>query len=161
VPKENEAERKGKTKCLICADAVCFNRKLDAHIAQGVTKIPNLVQISENFNATGETSVLSRRNYAEVVTRKDKRGKNVRPEEKLCAHLTPAIDADGMDKGRLVKVCADPTCKIHFGNGHNEEKQRLRWKAESATACKIQTTLTIGKWPRKRGRFTKRQTRRR
>src|SRR6202453_3697440 len=32
-----------------CADAACFNRKLDAHIAQRITKMPNLVQISENY----------------------------------------------------------------------------------------------------------------
>lgn len=86
----------------LCADAACFNRKLDAHIAQRVTKIPTLVQISENFNATGDTPVLPRRHYVQVVTRKDKKGEEARPEEKLCAHLTPAIHADGMDKGRLV-----------------------------------------------------------
>jgi len=117
-----------------CADAACFNRKLDAHIAQRVTKIPNLVQISENLNVTGETPVLPRRNYVEVVTHKSKKGKEVRPEEKLCAHLTPAIHADGMNKGRLVKVCADPNCKIHFGNRQQEEKQRLQWKAEKTAA---------------------------
>src|ERR1700738_4471838 len=68
------------------ADAACFNRKLDAHIAQRVTKIPDLVQISENFNATGDTPVLPRRHYVEVLTCKSKKGKGVRPEEKLCAH---------------------------------------------------------------------------
>src|SRR5882724_3197344 len=41
-----------------------------------------------------------------------------------------------MDKGRLVKVCADPTCKIHFGNRLDEEKQRLQWKAEKTAANK-------------------------
>src|SRR3984893_11457059 len=51
------------------ADAVCFNRKLDAHIARRVTKEPNLVQISENYNATGETPILARRNYIAVVAR--------------------------------------------------------------------------------------------
>ena len=50
-----------------CADAACFNRKLDAHIAQRVTKMPNLVQISENYNATGETPILARRNYSRMV----------------------------------------------------------------------------------------------
>ena len=117
-----------------CADAACFNRKLDAHIAQRVSKMPNLVQISENYNATGETPILARRNYVEVVTRKSKKGKDARPEEKLCAHLTPAIHTDGMNKGRLVKVCADPNCKIHFGDRQQEEKQRLQWKAEKTAA---------------------------
>ena len=117
-----------------CADVTCFNRKLDAHITQRVSKISNLVQISENYSTTGETPILPRRNYVEVVTRKSKKGKEARPEEKLCGHLTPAIHADGMDKGRLVKVCADPTCKIHFGDRQQEEKQRLQWKAEKTAA---------------------------
>ena len=117
-----------------CADAACFNRKLDAHIAQRVLKIPNLVQISDNYNAADGTPILARRSYVEVVTRKSKKGKEARPQEKLCTHLTPAIHADGMDKGRLVKVCADPACKVHFGDRQQEEKQRLQWKAEKTAA---------------------------
>jgi ParB family transcriptional regulator, chromosome partitioning protein len=119
-----------------CVDAACFNRKLDMHIAQRVTKMPTLVMISENYNATGESPILPRRNYVEVVSRKNKKGKDARPEEKLCTHLTPAIHADGMDKGRLVKVCADLDCKIHFGDRRQEEKQRLQWKAEKTAANK-------------------------
>ncbi len=72
--------------------------------------MPNLVRISENYNATGETAILARRSYVEVVTRKTKKGRDARPEEKLCSHLTPAIHADGGDKGRLVKICANPDC---------------------------------------------------
>ena len=106
------------------------------HIAQRVTKLPNLVMISQNYNATDESPILPRRNYVEVVSRKNKKGKDARPEEKLCSHLTPAIHADGMNKGRLVKVCADPTCKIHFGNIQQQEKQRLQWKAEKTAANK-------------------------
>lgn len=117
-----------------CADAACFNRKLDAHIAQRVSKIPNLVQISDNSSATNGTPILARRNYVEVVARKGKKGKEARIEEKLCGHLTPAIHADGMNKGRLVKVCADPACKIHFGDRQQEEEQRLQWKAEKTAA---------------------------
>jgi ParB family chromosome partitioning protein len=117
-----------------CADAACFNRKLDAHIAQRVLKIPNLVQISDNYNATDGTPILVRRNYVKVVTRKNKKGKEAMLEEKLCTHLTAAIHSDGMDKGRLVKVCADLSCKIHFGGRQQEEKQRLQWKAEKTAA---------------------------
>ncbi len=117
-----------------CADAACFNRKLDAHIAQRVSKIPNLVQISQNYNATGDTPILARRNYVEVVTRKPKKGKDARPEQRLCDHLKPAIHADGMEKGRLVKVCANPDCKVHFGNRQREEEHRLQFKAEKTAA---------------------------
>ncbi len=117
-----------------CADAACFNRKLDAHIAQRVTKMANLVMISQNYNATGDTPILARRNYVEVVTRKPKKGKDSRPEQRLCDHLKPAIHADGMEKGRLVKVCANPDCKVHFGNRQREEEQRLQFKAEKTAA---------------------------
>src|SRR6202790_812668 len=33
-----------------CADAACFNRKLDAHIAQRLTKMPNLVTITQDYD---------------------------------------------------------------------------------------------------------------
>jgi len=95
-----------------CSDAACFNRKLDAHIAQRITKMANLVMISQNYNATVESPILPHRNYVEVVSRKNKKGKDARPEDKLCSHLTPAIHTDGMNKGRLVKVCADPTARF-------------------------------------------------
>src|SRR6267378_2922995 len=117
-----------------CVDATCFNRKLDGHIAQRVTKMPNLVMISQNYNTTGDTPILARRNYVEVVTRKPKKEKDARPEQRLCDHLTPAIHADGMEKGRLVKVCANPDCKVHFGNRQREEEQRLQFKAEKTAA---------------------------
>jgi ParB family chromosome partitioning protein len=117
-----------------CADAACFNRKLDAHIAQRISKMPNLVQISDNYNAADGTPILARRNYVEVVTRNGKKGRDARPEEKLCAHLTPAIHTDGMSKGRLLKICAQANCKIHFGDRQQEEKQRLQWKAEKTAA---------------------------
>src|SRR6202162_53652 len=48
-----------------CADAACFNRKLDAHIEQRFLKIPNLVQISDNYTTPAETPILARRNYVE------------------------------------------------------------------------------------------------
>src|SRR5271163_4663416 len=61
-----------------CADTACFNRKLDAHITQRITKMPNLVQISENYRTTGETPILGRRNYVEVVTRRGKKHREAR-----------------------------------------------------------------------------------
>jgi len=117
-----------------CTDVTCFNRKLDAHIAQRVVKMPNLVQISNNYRITDETPALPRRDYVEVVARKNQKGKDTLLEHKLCNHLKPAIHTDGIEKGRLVKVCANPECKIHFGNRQKEEEQQLRWKAEKLAA---------------------------
>jgi ParB family chromosome partitioning protein len=119
-----------------CTDASCFNRKLDAHIAQRVAKMPNLVQISHTYRATDEAPALPRREYVEVVKRKNSKGKDAPPEEKLCNHLTTAIHTDGMQKGRLVKICANPDCKIHFENRKKEEEQRIQWKAEKTAANK-------------------------
>lgn len=113
-----------------CADAACFNRKLDAHIAQRVTKMPKLVQISQEYQRAEKSPVLPRREYVGVVARKNPKTKNALPENKLCDHLTAAIHTDGVDKGRLVKVCANPECRIHFGNRQREEEQRLAWKAQ-------------------------------
>jgi ParB family chromosome partitioning protein len=127
-----------------CADAACFNRKLDAHIAQRLAKMPNLVQISHGYRTTDEAPVLPRREYVEAVTRKNPKSKDALPEHKLCNHLTPAIHTDGMEKGRLVKVCANPECKVHFGNRQKEEEQRLRWKAEKqAENRKAQQTVNL------------------
>ena len=117
-----------------CSDAGCFNRKLDAHITQRIEKMPNLVLISEKYTIAGETPIIPRRNYVEVVSRKAKKEKEVRPEQRICNHLKPAIYADGMEKGRLVKVCADRSCKVHFREQQQEDKQRLQFKAEKTAA---------------------------
>src|SRR6266851_5118193 len=117
-----------------CADAGCFNRKLDAHITQRKEKMPSLVLISDRYTISEETPILPRRNYVEVVTRKAKNGKEARPEQRLCDHLKPAIYADGMEKGRLVKICADRTCKVHFREQQQQDKQRLQFKAEKTAA---------------------------
>jgi ParB family chromosome partitioning protein len=117
-----------------CSDAGCFNRKLDAHITQRREKMPNLILISEKYTIAGETPIIPRRNYVEVVTRKAKKGKEARLEQRLCDHLKPAIYADGMEKGRLVKVCAEQSCKVHFREQQQQEKQRLQFKAEKKAA---------------------------
>jgi ParB family chromosome partitioning protein len=117
-----------------CSDAGCFNRKLDAHITQRIEKMPNLVLISEKYTIAGETPIIPRRNYVEVVSRNAKKGKEARPEQRLCDHLKPAIYADGMEKGRLVKVCADRTCKVHFREQQQQDKQRIQFKAEKTAA---------------------------
>ena len=118
-----------------CADAACFNRKLDAHIAQRVSKMPNLVHDFGELQHDGRTadSRPPQLRRSRDPTRARKAGKHG-PTKNSAPISTPAIHADGMDKGRLVKVCADPTCKVHFGERQQEEKQRLQWKAEKTAA---------------------------
>ena len=127
-----------------CSDAGCFNRKLDAHITQRIEKMPKLVLISEKYTIAGKTPIIPRRNYVEVVARKAKKGKEARPELHLCDHLQPAIYADGMEKGRLVKVCADRACNVHFREQQQQDKQRLQFKAEKTAANrKMKQTISF------------------
>jgi len=127
-----------------CVDAACFNRKLDAHVAARLAKPPNLTQISAAFESPESTAILPRRDYVEVVARRTKQGKAATPEQRLCSHLAPAIYVDGMNKGRLVKVCATPSCSVHFAHRKEEEKQQLRWKAErTAENRKAKQLLTF------------------
>jgi ParB family chromosome partitioning protein len=119
-----------------CTNAACFNQKLDAHVAQRVAKMPNLVQISESYRTLDEACVRPRSAYVEVVAPKKANTKDALPEHKPCNHLTAAIHTDGMQKGRLVKICANPDCKIHFENRKKEEEQRIQWKAEKTAANK-------------------------
>jgi len=116
-----------------CTDAVCFNRKLDAHITRRAEKMPGLVLISNEFSLPEGTPILARRNYVEVVAQRAKGRRESRPGNRTCNHTKTAIHADGMDKGRLAKVCAERSCKVHFEDQQQAEKQRLAWKAQRAT----------------------------
>lgn len=127
-----------------CADARCLNRKLDAHITQRRQALPGLVLISEKYSIAGESDLLPRRDYVAVIARKTKKGQQVRPEQRPCDHLSPAIHADGIDKGRLVKVCADKSCLIHFHEQQEQEKQRREGRAERLAAKrKVTQTLSL------------------
>src|SRR5260370_22297760 len=49
-----------------------------------------------------------------------------------------------MEKGRLVKICANLDCKVHFGNRQKEEEQRLQFKAEKKAANrKLKQTISF------------------
>ena len=116
-----------------CTDAVCFNRKIDAHITRRREKMPGLVLISNEFSLPEGTPILARRNYVEVVAPKVKGRRESHPWNRTCNHTKTAIHADGMDKGRLAKVCAERSCKVHFEEQQQAEKQRLAWKTQRAT----------------------------
>src|SRR5260370_30603747 len=49
-----------------------------------------------------------------------------------------------MENGRLVKVCANADCKVHFGNRQKEEEQRIQFKAEkTAENRKMKQTISF------------------
>jgi len=101
-----------------CTDPQCFRAKVDAHIAKTMEKKPELVQISSAWN-TREGAPLGRSHYVELQIKKPKANGSAAklpPAQKPCETMTEGIVMDGGNRGHIVKVCADPKCRIHHGD---------------------------------------------
>jgi ParB family chromosome partitioning protein len=101
-----------------CIDPNCFRAKVDAHIAKTMEKKPELVQISSAWN-TREGPPLGRNRYVELQIKKPKANGSTAKQpaiQKPCEKMTEAIVMDGGKRGQIVKVCADPACRIHHPN---------------------------------------------
>jgi ParB family transcriptional regulator, chromosome partitioning protein len=101
-----------------CTDPQCFRAKVDAHVAKTMEKKPELVQISSAWN-TREGAPLGRNRYVELQIKKPKASGSAAKQpavQKPCEKMTDAIVMDGGSRGQIVKVCADPNCKIHHGD---------------------------------------------
>ena len=98
-----------------CTDPQCFRAKVDAHIAKAMVKKPELVQISSAWN-TREGAPLGRTRYVELQIKKAKANGSTAKQpatQKPCEKMTDAIVMDGGNRGQIVKVCADPKCRVH------------------------------------------------
>src|SRR5204862_623735 len=96
----------------------CFHAKVDAHILKTIEKKLELVQISSAWN-TREGAPLGRNRYVELQIKKAKTNGNLAkqpPFQKPCEKMTDAIVMDGGSRGQVVKVCADPNCRVHHGD---------------------------------------------
>jgi len=101
-----------------CTDPQCFRAKVDAHIAKTMEKTPELVQISSAWS-TREGAPLGRNRYVELQVKKAKANGNLAkqsPFQKPCEKMADAIVMDGGNRGQVVKVCADPNCRVHHGD---------------------------------------------
>ena len=101
-----------------CTDPQCFRVKIDAHVSKTLESKPQLVQISSAWNSR-EGAPLGRNRYVELEIKKTKPNgdsTNLPPVQKPCDKMTEAIVTDGGKRGQLVKVCADPTCRVHHPN---------------------------------------------
>ncbi len=101
-----------------CSDPQCFRAKLDEHISRQVQKKPELVQISSAWN-TREGAPLGRNRYVELQIKKAKPNGSAAKQpaiQKPCEKMTDAIVMDGGTRGQIVKICADPNCKVHHGD---------------------------------------------
>jgi ParB family chromosome partitioning protein len=114
-----------------CTDPQCFRGKIDAHVRKTLETKPTLVQISSAWN-TREGAPLGRNRYLELEVKKPKTNglRTKQPAvEKPCDKMTEAIVMDGGKRGQLVKVCADPSCRLHHPNTPSPQ-QAERERAE-------------------------------
>lgn len=90
---------------------------------------PELVQISSAWN-TREGAPLGRNRYVELQIKKAKANGNLAkqpPLQKPCEKMADAIVMDGANRGQIVKVCADPNCRVHHGDRPSPQQlQRAR-----------------------------------
>jgi ParB family chromosome partitioning protein len=76
---------------------------------------PQLIQISAAWNSR-EGAPLGRNRYVELEIKKPKANgasSKLPANQKPCEKMTEAIVMDGGNRGQVVKVCADPACRVH------------------------------------------------
>jgi ParB family chromosome partitioning protein len=79
---------------------------------------PQLIQISAAWNSR-EGAPLGRNQYVELEIKKPKaNGASAKlpAVQKPCDKMAEAIVMDGGKRGQVVKVCADPACRVHHPN---------------------------------------------
>jgi ParB family chromosome partitioning protein len=107
-----------------CTDPQCFRAKIDAHVSKTLETKPQLVQISSAWN-TREGALLGKNRYVELEIKKTKTngtGSKVAPYQKPCQKMTEGVVMDGGRRGELVKVCADPSCRVHHPDTPSPEQ---------------------------------------
>ena len=116
-----------------CTDPICYQAKVDAHVAKTVAAKPNLVQISTAYGQQQEGSVtLPRNKYTEIRPEKPAtKEEATRPEFKTCKYTTEAIVSEGIDKGELRKVCTEANCPVHHPKKRPQRSaDDVKWKAD-------------------------------
>ena len=114
-----------------CTDPNCFRAKVDAHIARTMENKPELVQISSAWS-TREGAPLGRNRYVELQIKKPRANGSTAKQPAIqqpCDKMTEAIVMDGGTRGQIVKVCADPNCRVHHPNTPSPQ-QAERERAE-------------------------------
>jgi len=114
-----------------CLDRLCFQSKIDAHIASTLERNPKLVQISTSWNGGRNGGPLGRNNYVEIVPAKSgKKAKTPLPPAQVkCPHVSEGLVMEGGERGKVLTICADPACSVHHA-----ESQKARAAQDKARA---------------------------
>jgi ParB family chromosome partitioning protein len=114
-----------------CTDAACFNGKITRTIERKIEAKPQLVQIATAHGTRGDGAVLPRNRYvALTLTNPAKSKQPLSPYQKPCKHMAEAIVVDGAERGRTTKVCAEPTCAVHFADRSKPDPAQLAKERE-------------------------------
>jgi len=136
-----------------CSDPACYAAKLDAHVKQTIATKPKLVQITTAYGKpAGGSPVLTHSQYVEIRQEKPQnKYQQDAPEYKPCKHSTDAIIAEGIGKGTIHKVCADPNCAIHHPKKQpskadaafkaEQEKRRREEAIANATGLRVLSAI--------------------
>jgi ParB family chromosome partitioning protein len=104
-----------------CTDAACFNNKLGRFVEQQIAAKPKLVQITTAYGTRPDSTVLGRNRYVALTLANPAKSKQpLSPYQKPCKHMAEAIVVDGAERGRTAKVCAEPSCAVHFADRTNK-----------------------------------------
>jgi ParB family chromosome partitioning protein len=100
-----------------CSDGACYQNKLGKYVERQIAAKPKLVQITTNRVTQGDGAVLSRSRYVALQLTKTAKAKQpLSPNQKPCKHMAESIVVDGAERGHTVKVCAEPSCTVHFAD---------------------------------------------
>jgi len=100
-----------------CSDGACYQNKLGKSVERQIAEKPKLVRISTNHVAHNDGPVLPRSRYVALHLAKNGKAKQpLSPYQKPCKHMAEAIVVDGAERGHTVKVCAEPSCNVHFAD---------------------------------------------
>jgi ParB family chromosome partitioning protein len=123
-------------------------------------KKPELVQISSAWSSR-DGAPLGRNRYVELELRKTKtksQTAKASPAQKPCEKMTEAIVMDGGQRGQILKVCADPSCRTHYGNrpspqelerGKAEERKRIEKEKLAIISGIAYSPQYWSEWPRR------------
>jgi len=114
-----------------CTDGICFNNKLGRFVEQQIADKPKLVQITTAHGIRGDGPVLPRNRYVALQLEKTAKAKQpLSPYQKPCKHMAEAIVVDGTERGHIAKICAEPTCSVHFADRHAPDPTQLAKERE-------------------------------
>ena len=128
-----------------CTSPDCFRSKMDACVKKTLETKPQLIQISAAWNSR-EGAPLGRNHYVELEIKKAKpngaSGK-LSPVQKPCDKMAEAIVMDGGKRGQVVKVCADPACRVHHPNTPSPQQVERERAEERKRIEKEKLAITI------------------